>query len=451
MRSAVILLAVYLIVYYEAAAQRKVRFARTVQFSLTPGLSTNGMHPGGYSNYFSLNFTSGYSAANYLLEIGVVSNLNENETRGLQFAGIANLTGANAFKGMSPKERDTKIKSGFEANLSGAQFSGIANVVLNNVFGWQTTGGVNVVKGALQGLQLAGISNTVYKYTFGIQLAGVYNVSVASMDGLQAAMLFNITQGELYGIQLGGYNKAGVIEGKNSYDTKAPTALQLGIINQAVKMNGFQVGIVNVAKRMQGTQIGLINIYHNGTVAQTRDGTSIGLINIGSGGYGAIYATEIFYTNIEIATGTIKNSRITSDAKEIQFQNTLIYSNEPGFIRRRQQWAFGYGIKKLYFNRSTQPGMGKFRFISYGIDWMHINHEHGKLTRELSLLTRPQLAFGSKLHPKIKSIYLFAAVSYNFYWTDTPPLEISFLESSTRIHKELLQMWPGFSAGVQIQ
>src|SRR5688572_9116790 len=201
-----------LLVPMASPGQRKLNFIKPFQFSIAPSISTNGLHAGGYSNYFSINVTSGYSAANYMFEIGGISNLNENETRGLQFAGLVNVTGGNAFKGMQWKEADKKKREGFEANLSGAQFSGIANIVVNNVFGWQTSGGVNLAKGSLQGFQLAGISNTVYKYSFAVQLAGVYNVSVESMDGVQVSTLFNVTQGGLYGAQLGMFNKAGFIE-----------------------------------------------------------------------------------------------------------------------------------------------------------------------------------------------------------------------------------------------
>jgi hypothetical protein len=445
-----------LIVCFGAHAQRKVNFVKPFHFSVAPGLGTNGLHPGGYINYFAINLTSGYSSANYILEIGGISNLNVNETRGLQFAGIANITGGNAYAGMQLKEIDQKVKSGFETNLSGAQFSGVTNVVLKNVFGWQTTGGFNVVKGALIGLQIAGISNTVYKYSFAVQLAGLWNVSAESMDGVQVAGLFNITKGGLYGLQLSAFNRAGIMEGKNSFNNEDPTALQLGLVNMADGMNGFQIGLINISKRMQGTQIGLINIYRNGKSPLTRDGTSIGLLNIGSGGYFSVYATELFYTNIEIATGTVKNRRIIDERREIQVQNALIFSNELNFIREHPSWALGYGLKKMYFNRSSLPGMNKMRFFSFGSDFMHVNHDRKKITKELSLVTRPGIAFGSRLHPYLKGIfknmYFFASVAYNFYVSDSGKrISPSSMGSKGAIGGKSYETWPGFSAGVHIQ
>ncbi len=437
-------------------AQKKTAFVRAFHFSVVPALGSNGLHPGGYTNYFALNLTSGYSSANYILEIGGISNLNVNETRGIQFAGIANITGGNAYQGMQAKEIDQKEKSGFEANLSGAQFSGLTNIVVKNVFGWQTTGGMNVVKGALVGFQVAGISNTVKKYSFGVQLSGVWNVSAESMDGIQISSLFNGTAGGLYGLQISAFNKAGFIEGKNSFNSKDPTGLQLGLVNIANSMNGFQIGLVNIGKRMQGTQIGLINIYRNGKTPQTRDGTSIGLLNIGSGGYFSVYATELFYTNVEIATGTIKNRRMASETKEVQIQNALIFSNEMNFIREHPSWAFGYGLKKMYFNRSATPGYNKMRYFSFGSDFLHVNHSHSKLTKELSLVTRPAVSFGTRLHPNLKglfrSLYFFGTVAYNFYLSDSgKSISPSFMKSGGEISNMMYEMWPGFAAGIHAQ
>lgn len=422
------------------------------QVSLLPGISTNGMHPGGYHNYFSLNLTSGYAASTRLFGLSVISSSDEESTSGLHVAGLANLTGVNAFAGMQKKEQDEKVRKGFEANLAGIQISGLSNVVLNNVFGGQITGGVNVSKGALQGLQLAGLGNIVYKYSFALQLAGLWNISFESMDGVQVSSLANFTRGGLFGFQVGLYNRAGFIEGRNSYENDDPTALQAGLFNQAGKMNGFQVGLVNIAGTMQGTQIGLINIYRNGKQAGTRDGTAIGLLNFGNSGYASLYANELFFTNIELATGNSKNGRITSSQRNIYILNALIYANDPGFLDNEGRWAFGYGLKKFYFNRSSAPGMNNFRFLSFGMDALHLNHEEGKLTRELSLLLRPKVSFGTRLHPKLKSIYIFGGISYNLYLSDSEyELAPEFLETSSRLGDRMLDMWPGFSAGVHVQ
>ncbi|MDV3310049.1 MAG: hypothetical protein LOY03_14660 [Cyclobacteriaceae bacterium] len=447
-----LLAACLIIVCIAASAQQRIDYTRVFHLALVPGISTNGMHPGGYHNYFSLNLTSGYSASNYLLEVGVISNLNVNETRGLQIAGLANLTGANAFAGLQKREKDEKVRTGFEANLSGIQIAGLGNVVLNNVFGGQVAGAVNLSKGALQGVQVGGLGNLVYKYTFGVQLASLWNMSYQSMDGIQISSAMNYTKGSLIGTQVSIYNRAGSIEGKNSYENDDPTGLQIGLVNWSGRMNGFQVGLINFSSSMQGTQIGLVNIYRRGTQQETRDGTAIGLLNFGESGYASVYANEMFYLNIELATGNSKNLRIKAERKNIYIQNALIYAVDPPFVDGKRKWAVGYGLKKFYFNRSTMPGMNNFRYYAFGVDALHINHEPKKFTDELSLLARLNATAGTRIHVKLPYVYVFAGLTYNFYLSDRDAdVSPEFLESNAFVGERFLTMWPGFLAGIQIQ
>lgn len=431
-------------------AQDKIQ-TRAVQFSIAPGLGTNGIHPASFKNYFSLNLTSGYSSESLLFEIAGISNLNETHTRGLQVAGIFNLTGGNAFSKMSEVEKGKKIRSGFEANLDGLQISGLSNIVINNINGGQISGGLNLSKGALSGVQISGLANVVQKYSFGLQISGLYNSSVQSMDGVQIAGLLNFTSGELYGAQIGAINRAGYIEGKHSINNDDPSGLQIGILNSSKKMNGLQIGLINIAKRSQGTQIGLINIYNGGKDLDTKDGTAVGLINIGGVGFVSAYANELFYSNFEIATGNKKNGRITAANHTTFIYNSLLFSTSSnGFVPNEKSWAIGYGFKIYTFNRSSTP-IKDFRFISYGVEAQHINYAAKSFTKDLSLLLRPKISFGTKLHPRLHLLYLFAALSYNFYFSDgNNYIAPSFMES-TGGNGRKLQMWPGLSVGIHLE
>lgn len=433
-----------LILSYASSFAQRDKFVRPFQLSLTPGISTNGLHAGGFTNKLSINLSSGYSDGTGVFELGVISNLNVTYTQGLQIAGLVNVTGGDAYAQMSFKEIDRKVKSGFEANMVGAQFAGLANVVLNNAFGWQASGGVNLAKGALQGFQLAGLSNTVYKYSFGVQLAGLYNVSVESMDGVQVASLFNITTGGLYGLQLGLFNKAGFTEGINSGDENVMTGVQIGLINKSGKANGFQIGILNMGGRMQGTQIGLVNIFKNGKEINTRNGTPIAPINIGTEFHLAWYATDLFLSTVEVATGTIKNIRMRDERKTNVFMNSLIYATEPDFFRSNRRWALGYGLKKLFYSRSADPAYTHINFFAVGIDWMHINHQPNSFTKGLSLLTRPSLSAGSRLHPRNRNFYIFGALAYNVYTTNFNEGDEPLFNNGSAT----LQHRPGFTIGV---
>lgn len=419
---------------------------RPFQVSVLPGLGTNGMQPGSFANKISINLTSGYEASTLFLGVATISNLNTNRTSGLQIAGLANLTGANAFGGLSKRDKDIKLKNGFSSFLSGAQISGLTNIVVDDAHGVQISGGINLVKGAMLGLQIGGVSNIVYKYSFGLQFSGVSNVSVTSMDGVQIAGLSNTTKGGLYGLQLGLLNHSGEMEGKNSPEKVLPTGYQLGLFNVSGRMNGFQIGLINFSKRSQGTQIGLINIYKKGRLPETRDGTAIGLVNVGDLGYASVYANEIFGLNYEIATGNRKNGRMKLDSRNVYLENALIYSRMPF---HNGQWGMGYGLKKMFFNRSATPGMAESRFVSYGLDVQHVSYKAGEITKDLSLLSRLKVMAGMRPAPKLYGVNLFVAVSYNAYVTDTGnSLAPSFADFSTHVSQRRIEQWLGYSFGI---
>ena len=437
-----------ILVISKAYPQKSGEQIKSFQLSIAPALGTNGLQPGSFTNHFSINLTSGYSAKNLAFELATLSNLNTSGTRGLQFAGLANITGGNAFASLSKKEVDQKLKSGFNSHLAGAQFSGLTNIVVDEIFGLQLTGGINLGKNALFGVQAAGVSNIVYKYSFGVQLAGLSNVSVSSMDGVQVAALANRTEGGLFGFQLGAFNHAGYTEGINSFESKNPWGVQIGLFNFAERMNGFQIRLINRAKQSQGTQIGLINFYRPGKVVGTKDGTAIGLLNFGEVNYGAVYSTDLFAFNYEIATGNRKNGRIKLDSKNVYWVNSLVYSRN---AFNHGAWAMGYGMKKMFFSRSDLPGMMEFRFLSYGLDFQHVSFKAGEIIKNLSLLSRLKMEIGTRLAPKLYGVYVFGGLTYNCYWTDSDnTLAPAFLKQQTQHNNQTFEFWPGFILGVTI-
>lgn len=129
------LLCILLVGASYAQKSKKIIYKKKLfQFSLVPSFGTNGLQPGEYINYFSLNVFSGYSASNQFFEIAGISNLNEVETKGLQFAGILNITGGNAHANLSKKEIAAE-EIAVEHNLQGIQGAGFINIVSNTVRG----------------------------------------------------------------------------------------------------------------------------------------------------------------------------------------------------------------------------------------------------------------------------------------------------------------------------
>src|SRR5690606_29317799 len=122
---------------------------------------------------------------------------------------------------------------------------------------------------------------------------------------------------------------------------------------------------------------------------------------------------ELFNLQAELSSGTFKNGRILLEAKNKYVMNELIYShNYRAIAFNNAAWAIGYGLKKYYFNRSAVPGRGEYWFFSYGAQWMHVNEALKKFKKDLSLLTRLGLTIGSKLHPKLSSLYVYGTLAY---------------------------------------
>jgi hypothetical protein len=209
-------------------------------------------------------------------------------------------------------------------------------------------------------------------------------------------------------------------------------------------MNGYQIGLINIGGRMQGTQIGLINIHKRGKETGTRDGTSIGLLNIGMFGHLALYSNELFTLNVEFSTGTLKNGRILQSIKNKYVLNSIIYSSQPnGIVDRDATWGLGYAIRKYFYHRSDLPGKNEFWFYAYGLQLQQLNTPEKKFAKALNVISKPEILFGSRLHPKLLNVYVFSSLHWNTHFSHKQN------ESST--NQELsLKHWPGLSVGLMI-
>lgn len=189
------------------------------QFSVIPGVSSQGKMSGQVINNFSFNLFGGYTAGVNGLEIGGLFNLNKKDVRYLQAAGLFNIVGGS---------------------VTGLQIGGLQNTGLKNVKGLQASGINNFVKGNINGLQIAGVANISGGTMNGFQAAGVFNYQNRNSNGIQIAGVGNIGGGEVRGLQIG------------------------GVFNYAKRLKGVQFGIINIADTSEGYSIGLINVILKG-------------------------------------------------------------------------------------------------------------------------------------------------------------------------------------------
>ncbi|HEX8824368.1 MAG TPA: hypothetical protein VF794_30885 [Archangium sp.] len=187
---------------------------RPFNFSLLPGIGTNGFSSGNVVNNLSLGVFATHAGRVDGLAAAMVGNWVDGELRGLGMAMGANYAG----------------------QVRGMQFALGGNVAGGSMRGWQTAVGVNVASGELVGAQVA---------------VGL-NIAAGPSRGLQASSGINIAR-HLEGGQLSLLNVGGEVSGA-----------QVGLINVARRMKGLQLGLINVAREAEGANLGLLNFVGNG-------------------------------------------------------------------------------------------------------------------------------------------------------------------------------------------
>ncbi len=451
-----LLLPLLFLLAYQSKSQHfeKIKvYDKEFQFSLFPGVSSNGIETWKFNNKYALNIFGGLSAGNQYLEIGGTSNINLYGSTGIQIAGLANIVGANAFANLTNRERKAAIKEGFEANTTSIQVSGLLNFTRNNATGIQATGGMNIVGNNMTGMQIALIGNGVGEETQGIQLAGLYNISSKSTKGIQISALYNFTKYSLTGIQLGLFNTAKTVTGKKSVYSKA-NSIQIGLVNKSKKMTGIQIGLINIGGKTLGTQVGLINFFRDEpNKEQTKNGTPIGLINIGSIGPLRASINELFLINLEIATGNCSNCTSTQSQMPFEDNNKKFNQNSIiiGVNQIEETWGFGYGFQKMLLNKydmTSNPKNAK-RMLSYGVQLLHLNSSN-QVEKSFNLLTKLHFEVGKKL----LRFFPYAGLSVNLFLKNDDVIEKSYIPSYVQtknftIFGKRALSWIGYSVGVQ--
>ncbi|GHM99815.1 hypothetical protein WSM22_13050 [Cytophagales bacterium WSM2-2] len=464
--SLLVLLTLHAHVYAQEQKQKPKRpipeIKRFFQVALFPGISTNGINSGSYQNTISLNFFGGLSAGNKFLEIGTISNVNLKKATGIQLAGLANVTGANAFVKLTLVETRSRYvnKEEVESNFQGIQVAGMMNYVRDHAGGIQLAGLLNVVGGDLKGIQVAGIGNSSGNNTLthseGFQLAGLYNISKRSMAGFQVSSLFNYTDGGLSGMQLGLINKAYMMYGKHTMPPTRAKSLQLGLLNFSREMDGIQFGLFNFGGAALGTQIGLINFFSRyPSKEDVKKGMPIGILNFGS--KGSVFRAslnDLFPITIEYTTGNCWNC--SANLSELPFhENNTIYNQNPllaGYNPLYKTWGFGWGVERIFYNKHSMLPVDKLNNIcmmSYGIRFLRMNREN-KLDKEFNLVGRLHAEYGKRF----KRHYVFIGGALNYFLHD-PEVSVndyhinSTVFSAGNLFGNKAEFWPGYTLGIQ--
>lgn len=432
-----------------------VTYDRIFQFSLFPGISTNGENSESYVNMFSLNALGGHSAGNRAVEAGIMLNSNRFSVKGIQVAGLANVLGVGAYKTLTVSEERTLINNGSESSSRSFQLAGFINFVRDDATGVQMAGATNIVRRDMKGVQISLVGNAVRDHAEGLQLAGLYNLAGKSASGMQVSILFNYTNRELNGVQLGLVNKTRIIKGHKTQPPTKARGIQLGLVNFSKSMHGTQIGLVNFGGSLRGRQIGLINFFSRApTKEYTTNGTPIGLLNKGSFGTTyRVYFDETFPLNFERTSGNCWNCTHTQsqmpyeDKNQIFNQNALIL----GFDPATGMWGFGYGFMKMLYNKSSMNPKDKFnrkRMMTYGVKFIHMNKDR-KFDPTFNMLTRLNLEYGIRRWPG----YIFISASLNYFLQNTEHGNFYEMKRAVTSFQQSSNLqgsfWPGVGIGFQ--
>ncbi|MFA8300651.1 MAG: carboxypeptidase-like regulatory domain-containing protein [Hyphomicrobiales bacterium] len=310
------------------------------QVSFLPWINSNGVESQITKNRFSFNMIAGYSGSLDGVEVGLVTNAERYNVKGLQIAGFSNHVGGN---------------------LSGIQIAAFMNTALLKSTGLQIAGGANWSSKGFDGIQLAAALNVSHGAMTGLQISGFSNFSEGG-EGLQISSFWNengIKQ-SFYGSQISGFGnrvrydiKGFQVSGGCNISNKISGSQISGFLNISKDIEGVQVsGGVNISKKIKGAQIGILN------VADTIRGFQIGIINFAKNlekgvSVGIISFVRDGYKSLEFNYDILGLYNVSLKTGSSKFYNILTL----GYIPNKfNVWTLGYGFgtnHKIYKNFSA--------------------------------------------------------------------------------------------------
>ncbi|MDR0364191.1 MAG: hypothetical protein LBH92_04150 [Bacteroidales bacterium] len=223
-----------------------VQNKKAAQFSFVYPLGTDWIYAMNNKYNLSFNVLGGFTGSVQGMELSTIFNINKYNAKGIQFAGVFNMTGVSSYKKSS---NVAQFAAGFNFVKKGkaAQFAGGANIADSGCF--QAAAGANAAK--LSGAQVAGGINITddgcFQASAGINMAGT---SAAQITGS-----VNVT-------------KKGKFQAAAGVNVAEESQCQLAGAVNVIKRGGFQMGVVNVRDTADGVSLGILNIVAHGGVME---------------------------------------------------------------------------------------------------------------------------------------------------------------------------------------
>lgn len=416
----------------DAADNLSLTELRPVQFSVWPGIGTNGKVSGAFVNNISVNLLGGYAKGVQGVEFSAGVNIIRRDVGGVQFAALSNLVGGHTNGVQFAGAINHTMRS-----LEGLQIAGLGNTVWDTLTGAQVAGGVNVVKGGMRGTQISGGANITTQGCDGAQVSGGFNVTVKEVRKTQVAGGMNYGR-QVSGAQIaGGMNVSigqvggGQVAGGINYARQVTGGQVAGGINVVIDtVIGGQVGVLNYARVCAGGQVGILNF------SDTISGMSVGLLSFAWRGYHRIdvSTTDVLPLTFTFRTGTAR------------FYNIIGWSAP---VDAQERWGFSYGF-------GTEPRLSGHSALNIEITAEHVN-EQREWIDAVNILSR----FGVQYSLTIgRRIVLSAGPSFNVLTSDWRDAESgahrSTIAAGTLLLEEssgdrLVQGWIGYRVGLGLR
>ena len=218
----------------------------------------------------------------YGMGANVLGTITNNDTKGVQLSGLANLTKGNMY-GL----QIAGISNISGNKMVGLSLSGLVNIAGNNSKGVIISGLTNISGDQIVGLTIGGLLNVVGKQTKGIQISGLSNIAGEDFKGIELSGILNVVGENLNGLQLS------TLANITGHEMKG---VQIGLFNYATHMKGIQLGLINYNySHKQGLQLGLANLNPN---------TNIDLLiygnNLTAGNFGVRFKNNMLYTIVGV-------------------------------------------------------------------------------------------------------------------------------------------------------
>lgn len=367
------------------------------QFSVVPGVSTNGLMGSHIVNDYSVNLFGGFTGGTNRFEAGSLFNIDRGSAKYTQVAGVFNIVGGE---------------------VTGFQAAGIVNHVVKSVTGAQVSGAINTVIDSVKGVQAAGLLNFAGNHLTGVQAAGAINLVTNSVEGAQVSGLINFASKEVNGTQ---------VSGAINYAKKIDGAQVTGLVNVApVSVTGAQIsGGLNFARHIRGTQIGLVNI------ADSSEGCPIGLLSFVVHGFHKleVSSNEVTYLNLAFKTGNKS------------FYNILKAGINPDFNNRIYSAGYGLGHEFTLSKKSALDLELSYQYI--GEYWDTYNGLH---SINLNYAYQPSPKFGIVIGPSLNVLYMDDPRADLFTSYKIPTLDMPSLNF---INRNDFKEWVGVHVGVR--